>query len=172
MTCSPRALNALLWLASAMSAGCSSANDNIGMSTASITLPSSTAETAKPNALSRPLALAWTSARAKRCGFSFDPDKLRTLYLAYEAKQGAAGEAYARIEKKVSNDPNYCTEQKQRQIKVELERHLIGDFSPNLPPSKVEAACKSWFGCASDTSDEPFDSNKFWREKEGEPKPW
>jgi len=96
--------------------------------------------------------VAWTSARAKRCGFAFDPAKLRTLYLAYEAKQGAADDAYARIEKaydtpyrltleKISSDPNYCTEQKQRQIKGDLERHLIGDYSPNLPPPKVTTAC-------------------------------
>jgi len=137
----------------------------------------------KADTLSRPLAVAWTSARAKRCGFAFDPAKLRTLYLAYEAKQGAADDAYARIEKaydtsyrlmleKISSDPNYCTEQKQRQIKGDLERHLIGDYSPNLPPRKVAAACKSWFGCGSNAADEPFDSNKFWREKASEPKPW
>jgi len=105
------------------------------------------------------------------------------LYLAYEAKQGAADDAYARIEKaydtsyrltleKISSDPNYCTEQKQCQIKGDLERHLIGDYSPNLPPPKVATACKSWFGCGSDASGEPLDSNKFWREKESEPKPW
>ena len=95
MTWSPRALIQLL--ASTLSAGCS--NGDGAMSTASIMPPSSPAEVTKPDALSRPLAVAWTSARAKRCGFAFDPAELRTLYLAFEAKQGAADDAYARIEK-------------------------------------------------------------------------
>jgi len=99
MTWSPRALHTILLLASTMSAGCSSVNDISGMSTASITPPSSPAEVTKSDAVSQPLAVAWTSARAKRCGFAFDPAKLRTLYLAYEAKQGAVDDAYARIEK-------------------------------------------------------------------------
>ena len=37
--------------------------------------------------MARPASVAWTSARAKRCGFFFDPVKLRTTYLAYEARQ-------------------------------------------------------------------------------------
>ena len=169
MTKSPRAIQAaLLLLANITNAGCS----NGTAITTSITPTPNLAEAAKPDARSRPLAVAWTSARAKRCGFSFDPNKLRTLYLGYEAKQGATNEDYAKIEKaydasyrltleKVASDPNYCTEQKQRQIKADLERHLIGDYSANLPPPK-----------AAGNSDEPFDGNKFWREKESEPKPW
>ena len=159
---------------------CSNGTDYAAIST---TPTPSLVEAAKPDAMSRPLAVAWTSARAKRRGFSFDPAKLRTLYLAYEAKQGAMDEAYAKMEKaydtsyrltleKVSSDPNYCTEQKQRQIKANLERHIVGDYSANLPPPKSAAACKSWLGCTSGISDEPFDGNKFWREKESEPKPW
>src|SRR5215813_12444727 len=35
----------------------------------------------------RPFAVAWTSARAQRCGFNFNPSKLRASYLAYEATQ-------------------------------------------------------------------------------------
>lgn len=58
------------------------------------------------------------------------------------------------------------------QIKADLERHLIGDYSANLPPPRRAAACKSWLGCTSGHSEEPFDSNEFWREKESEPKPW
>lgn len=183
MTWSPRPTQAtLLLLASITNAGCSNGTDYAAISTSAIPTPNQS-EIAAPDSTSRPLAVAWTSARAKRCGFSFDPAKLRTLYLAYETKQGATGEGYAKIEKaydtsyrvtleKVSSDPNYCTEQKQRQIKADLERHLIGDYSANLPPPKRAAACKSWLGCASSDSEEAFDSNRFWREKESEPKPW
>ena len=34
--------------------------------------------------MARPISAAWTSARAKRCGFYFDPGKLRDSYLRYE----------------------------------------------------------------------------------------
>jgi len=181
ITWSSRALHEMLiWLACTAHAGCS--NDT-AITTTSITPTPNLAEAAKPDTMSRPLAVAWTSARAKRCGFFFDPDKLRTLYLGYEAKHGAMNEDYAKIEKaydtsyrvtleKVSSDPNYCTEPKQRQIKADLERHLIGDYSSNLPPPKVAAACKSWFWCASDTSDEPFDGNKLLRDKDSEGRHW
>jgi len=43
----------------------------------------------------RPVAVAWTSARAQRCGFYFDPAKLRASYLAYESRQPGADVAKA-----------------------------------------------------------------------------
>src|SRR5262245_16199305 len=42
--------------------------------------------------MARPIAVAWTSARARRCGFFFDPVKLRASYLAFEAKQSGGAE--------------------------------------------------------------------------------
>ena len=44
------------------------------------------------------MAVAWTSARAQRCGFYFDPAKLRASYLAYEARQSPPGQL-ANVEK-------------------------------------------------------------------------
>jgi hypothetical protein len=125
--------------------------------------------------MARPVQVAWTSARAKRCGFYFDPAKLRSSYLAYEAKQGAAGEQLARIEKtydstyktvgdKIANDPDYCTDRKGAEIKADLQRHLAGDFTPNLPKPKPVTGLFDWV--SSTPSDEPFDQKKFWEKQD------
>jgi hypothetical protein len=124
--------------------------------------------------LARPVSVAWTSARAQRCGFYFDPAKLRSNYLAYEAKQGAAGEQLAKIERsydttfkvigdRVAANPDYCSDKKSAEIKAHLGRHLAGDFTPNLPKAKAVAACGGLFNpCETRGSDEPFDQKKFW----------
>src|SRR5262245_58296894 len=51
-----------------------------------------------------PVAVAWTAARAQRCGFYFDPAKLRSSYLGYEARQSNT-EQLAKAEK--SYDSTY-----------------------------------------------------------------
>jgi hypothetical protein len=123
------------------------------------------------NPLARPIGVAWTSARAKRCGFYFDPAKLRSSYLAYEARQ-SNGELLAKSEKsydttyqvitqRISADPNYCTDRKGVEIKTELARYLKGDYAPNFPKAKVVASC-GFFGCGPEASDEKFESKSFW----------
>ena len=125
--------------------------------------------------MARPIAVSWTSARAKRCGFYFDPAKLRTNFLAYEAKQGAAGEHYAKIEKtydttyrttseKIALDADYCTDRKAHEIKADLERYLQGDYTPNLPKPKPIASC-GFSGCTS-SGDPKFNDKKFWSDQE------
>src|SRR5215510_10122505 len=39
--------------------------------------------------LARPIQVAWTSARASHCGFVFNPDQLRSNFLAAAARSGA-----------------------------------------------------------------------------------
>ena len=118
--------------------------------------------------------LAPSSARAQRCGFYFDPAKLRTSYLAYESRQ-SAGEQLAKAEKtydstfqairqRAASDPDYCTDAKSAEIKKELTRHLAGDFKPNLPKPKVVESC-GFFGCGGGSSDEKFSAEKFWEEQ-------
>ena len=80
--------------------------------------------------LARPVAVAWTSARAQRCGFYFDPTKLRASYLAYEAKQsnrGATGKSGEELRLDLQGHsrsglqrPDYCTDRKGTEIKTEL----------------------------------------------------
>jgi hypothetical protein len=123
--------------------------------------------------LARPIAVAWTSARAKRCGFYFDPGKLRASYLAYEARQ-SNGEQLAKSEKsydttfkvisdRVSSNPDYCTDRKGAEIKADLVRYLKGDYTPNLPKEKKVETC-GFFGCGSGQSEEKFDTKKFWED--------
>jgi hypothetical protein len=130
--------------------------------------------------MARPFQVAWTSARGKRCGFFFDPAKLRDTYLKFESKQ-AAPEQYAKIEKTydstfkatsdaVWKDPDYCEDRKATDIKADLQRHLAGDYTPNLPKPKV-AQCGSLFDpCDTGQTDEKFESKSFWQKYDADPK--
>ena len=125
------------------------------------------------DATGRALQVAATSARAARCGFYFDPARLRTSYLAFEAKQSAPEQlakaektydsTFKTIRERVTEDPGYCSDAKSAEIKKDLTRHLAGDFTPNFPKPKVVESC-GFFGCASTASDGPWDSKKFWEE--------
>lgn len=131
--------------------------------------------------MARPVAVAWTSARATKCGFYFDPAKLRASYLAHEGRQGASGEQLAKIEKSydttikvisegMAGKEGYCTDKKGAEIKADLNRHLAGDFTPNLPKPKVVETCGGLFNpCESGASAEPFDSKKFWTKQDANP---
>jgi len=120
----------------------------------------------------RPVAVAWTSARAQRCGFYFDPTKLRSSYLAFEARQAGSDRAKAEktydstfqaIRQRAASDPDYCTDAKSAEIKKDLTRHLAGDFRPDFPKPKVVESC-GLFGCAG-SSEEKFSSERFWEEQ-------
>ena len=127
--------------------------------------------------MARPSFVAWTSARAKRCGFFFDANKLRAAYLSYESRQGQGPAELANIEKvydqtfKSTSETawateDYCSERKGAEIKQELSRHLAGDFAPNFPKPKVVADC-GLFGCTA-APEEPFDSKKFWSKNDAD----
>jgi hypothetical protein len=159
----------LLLAAAALLAACSGASGLLGGS-ANADAPGKL-DNDGPEA--RPIAVAWTSARAHRCGFFFDPAKLKASYLAYEARQSSP-EQVARAEKsydttfkvireRVSTNPDYCTERKSREIKADLVRHLAGDFTPNLPQPKKVDSC-GFFGCPEARGDGPWDTKKFWEE--------
>jgi hypothetical protein len=120
----------------------------------------------------RPIAVAWTSARAQRCGFHFDPAKLRASYLAYEAGQSPPDQL-AKLEKtydstfkairaRVGSDPEYCTDYKSADIKKDLTRHLAGDFKPDFPVPKKQETC-GFLGCPDGDADK-WDSKKFWED--------
>jgi len=164
----------LLLAAAGLHAGCGSSASGLitGTAPAAADAPGSLINE-DPRA--RPIAVAWTSARAHRCGFYFDPTKLRASYLAYEAKQAGA-EQLTKAEKsydatfkvirgRVSSDPDYCSDRKTAEIKADLQRHLAGDFTPKLPqPKKVESC--GFFGCGDGSSDEPFDAKKYWEDQQ------
>jgi hypothetical protein len=152
-------------------AGCSGIS---GLSTSSILggsgtpAPSAAAAPVAPSTgdpTSRAFQVGTVSARAVKCGYNFDAVKLKTSFLAAEAGQGASSEDVPRIEKiydvafngvtkAVAADPRYCTEQRTKDIKTDLTRHLAGDFAPS-PPKKVaqeDGGLFSGFGDTSGTS--------------------
>ena len=168
---------ALLLAGTALQAGCGNSSAGLATSSTSVLPPDAPAAISNDDPMARPVAVAWTSARAKRCGFYFDPAKLRTSYLAYEARQ-ASGEQYTKIEKtydttykatseKVSQDVDYCSDRKALEIKADLERHLAADYTPNLPKPKTVASC-GLLGCAQGP-DENFTSKKFWSDMAKQP---
>jgi len=163
--------SALLLAVAAVFAGCSGGAS--GLLTGTVQAADAPGTLKAEDPLARPIAVAWTSARAHRCGFFFDPGKLRAAYLAYEAKQSGAEQlakaeksydtTYKLIRERVSGNPDYCTDGKSAEIKGNLQRHLAGDFTPKLPqPKKVESC--GFFGCGG-SSDESWSGEKFWEEQ-------
>lgn len=163
-------LSVVIVLAATGLSGCSGIS---GLSTSSILGGSGTpppaaapaaASTGDPT--SRAFQVGTVSARAVKCGYNFDPVKLKTSFLAAEVGQGASSEDVPRIEKiydvafsgvtkAVAADPRYCTEQRTKEIKTELTRHLAGDFTP-APPKKLaqeDGGLFSGFGDSSSKSD-------------------
>ena len=94
----------------------------------------------------RALHSASISARASKCGYNFDPGRLRETFLAAEASNGATpeqmtklGQSYdftrATVSKQISNAEEYCTEGKTREVSAALTKQLAGDFkAPKKPP--------------------------------------
>ncbi len=163
----------LLMAASVLYAGCG--NSSTGLTTSGLFKGDTSSGVTNDSPMARPISVAWTSARAQRCGFYFDPAKLRASYVGYETKQGAAGEQLAKIEKtydqtfkvisdRVSADADYCSDKRSSEIKADLNRHLAGDFAPNLPKAKPVVSC-GFFGCGDGSSEQAFDSKTIWDEQ-------
>lgn len=113
----------------------------------------------------RALQVGSTSARAIKCGYNFDPAKLKTSYLSYEmAQQGGSVADAARIEqvydvafrgvtKAAATEPKYCNPTRTKEIKEALTRHLAGDYAPG-PPKKVAKQETGLFGFGGGGSSE------------------
>ena len=91
--------------------------------------------------LARPTQVGWTSARATRCGFMFDPQQLRANYLAYESRLSSGQARMQKIEKAydytresmlitINKNPSYCSKDRLGAIRVDLNRYLSGDYRP------------------------------------------
>ncbi|MET0409398.1 MAG: hypothetical protein ABW006_13625 [Hyphomicrobium sp.] len=108
-------------------------------------------DTAKENRdpndpVARAMGVGATSARALKCGYNFDPGKLKSQYLTYEtASAPALGDklskvydtAFAGVTKAISDkeaEEEYCTPDRTPRIKAALNRNLAGDYTP--PPSE------------------------------------
>lgn len=162
----------LLVAVAALQVGCSGASGLLtGTTPAAADAPASAGDN---DPLARPISVAWTSARAQRCGFFFDPTKLRSSYLAYEARQSGPEQltkaektydsTFKTIRDRVATDPEYCSDSKSAEIKKDLTRHLAGDFTPNLPKPKKEETC-GFLGLECTTS-EAWSPEKFWSDQD------
>ncbi len=154
-----------------------------GLSTASVlgeAPASASGETpgiSKADPMARPVQVAWTSARAEKCGFNFDSARLKANYIAFEQAQGAdatrlgaIAKSYdmtaAKIKGSLAAEDGYCTEKKSSAIKSDLQRHLAGNFEPNFPEDK-KVAQGNLFTKASDTTDQGrFDAKTIWKDLE------
>ena len=145
--------------AAASLAGCSGAgSDSSALTTGSIF--SSPAKAAVAPALPaapevRPTAVAMTSARAARCGFYFDPAKLRQSFLTAQSASGVKPEdlakvqqtydgTYARFSKALATDEGFCSEAQVADIKLDLNRHLAGDFTNVQRVSTAPKPMSTW----------------------------
>jgi hypothetical protein len=121
---------------------------------------------------SRAFQVGSTSARAVKCGYNFDPVKLRTNFLANEAAAVAPTDipriekvydtAYNGVAKAVAGQSNYCSPEKTADIKTHLTRHLAGDYAPAI--AKKQAEQPGWFsnwGGAQDGGPK-FGSDGWW----------
>lgn len=92
--------------------------------------------------LARPIQVAWTSARATHCGFVFNPDQLRSNFLASEARAGASPDQMQKVEHAydytlqsvaatIKDDLNYCNNERTAAIRRDLNRYLSGDYTPS-----------------------------------------
>jgi hypothetical protein len=147
-------------------AGCSGAS---GLTTGSLfgsdeTKPTQTAAVVNDPAM-RAFQVGTVSARAVKCGFNFDPAKLKANYLAYERALGGPGADLSKVEriydvsfnavaKAVSTENDYCSATKTKTIKADLARHLAGDYAPSpLPKRQEEEGLFSGWGSSSGSSE-------------------
>lgn len=114
----------------------------------------------------RTMDVAATSARALKCGYNFDPAKLKNNFLTTQSAT-APGDlpkltqiydaSFNTVSKALVGKPDYCTAEKTARIKLALNRHLAGDFTPS-PPEVVED--DSLFGGWGNSSSESSSGNK------------
>lgn len=153
-------------LAALLLAGCSGSS---GLTTSSLFgEDEKPAEPAGPVSTpsTRAFQVGTVSARAIKCGFNFNPAKLKSNYLQYETNQGTAVTDMANVEKiydasfngvakAVSTQGDYCTPTKVKTVKADLSRHLAGDYTPSAVPKapEEEGIFSGWGSGGGDTAE-------------------
>ncbi len=142
--------------------GCSGGS---GFTTASLLGTAPKPELDEPT--ERALHSASISARAGKCGYNFDPGRLRETFLAAEAANGASPEQMAKlgqsydftrstVSKQIANAEEYCSEGKTREVSAALTKQLAGDFkAPKKPPLPKSVG---WWD--SGASEKPFNKEE------------
>lgn len=123
---------------------------------------------------SRAFQVGSVSARAVKCGYNFDPAKLKANFLATESTAITPADlprvekvydtAYNGVTKAVAAQPGYCTPGKTADIKANLTRHLAGDFSPAPVKQVAKPADDGWFSNWGGSGDggPKFGSDDWW----------
>lgn len=153
----------MLLLAAVAAGGCSGAPS---LSTASVLGGDS--KPAEPTVVNDPPMRAFqvgtVSARAIKCGFNFDPAKLKASYLMYEGQQPGGADlaklekiydvSFNGVAKAVATQNSYCTAAKVKKVKADLARHLAGDYTPSAPERapEEEGIFSGWGSGGSDES--------------------
>jgi len=117
----------------------------------------------------RALNSAAVSARATKCGYNFNPGRLREAFLASEAASGATpdqmtrlGQSYdfthATVSKQISNPEEYCSPERTREVRSALTKLLAGDFRAPKKPALPQSA--GWWDTA--TPQKPLDREKIF----------
>jgi hypothetical protein len=96
----------------------------------------------------RAFQVGTVSAKAIKCGFNFDPGKLKNNYLTYERTLTPGGDlskveriydvSFNGVTKAVAGEADYCSDEKTKAIKADLTRHLAGDYTPAIKPKLAE----------------------------------
>lgn len=144
---------------SALLAGCGASIP--GLSTSSLGGNKPAPLVAQNDPPARAFEVASTSARAIKCGYNFDPGKLRYQYIASEsAANPQDAEKVSQMydatfngvtKAVVAQGDGYCSAEKTRKIKEALTRHLAGDYTPSPPEAKEEeeGLFSGWGGSSS-----------------------
>lgn len=149
-----KAAGSMLALVALALAGCGASSSSL-LSTGSLLGEDKPAAPVN-DAPARAFQVGTVSARAVKCGFNFDPAKLKANYLAFERQQ-PSGQDIAKVErmydvsfnavaKAVAAEGEYCTDAKTRTIKADLGRHLAGDYTPSPPPPQEDDGLFSGWG--------------------------
>ena len=143
-----KAAGMMLAIGAAALAGCSSGSS--GLTTGAL-LGESTPAAPVNDAPARAFQVGTASARAVKCGFNFDPAKLKTNYLTYE-KQQPGGQDTSKVEriydvsfngvaKAVAAEGDYCSPTKTTQIKTDLTATLPATTRRARPRSSRRRVC-------------------------------
>ena len=132
--------------------GPSGSGGTSALTTGSILSSASKAPVNPDNAATRHTKVAMVSAAAAKCGFYFDPAKLRQSAVQAQVTGGAPegkvlqdyDAAFVRTAKALSEDAEFCSEGRNASIKSDLNRHLAGDFATVAHVDKGPKQQSTW----------------------------
>mgnify|MGYP001357095306 CR=1 FL=1 len=100
--------------------------------------------------INRAFRVGTVSARAVKCGFTFDAAKVKTNWLASESQIGTGAEDMAKADKvynisyngvmkaAASKGEAYCAGDRPKEIKADIATLLSGDFTPKVLKPRAE----------------------------------